>query len=78
MVTEDIAMRIATFRFGVIADLVTRPQYDWGERSKLIFEKTNRSWIIPNSARTHISVATIMKWMADYKKAGNRIEELLV
>lgn len=77
MVTEDSAMKVATFRFGVIADFVTGARFERGEKMRLVKEKAARSWEIPYSDRTHISVSTIMSWIHAYKEAGNRLEGLV-
>ena len=71
MVSEDIATRIATFRFGVIADFVNGTKFERGEKMRLIKEKAARSWNIPFSDRTHISVSTILSWIDSYKQAGS-------
>lgn len=77
MISDDMAMKIATFRFGVIADFVTGARLAYGERARLIQEKANRGWNIPASTRTTVSRATILLWISLYKKAGFRIEGLM-
>ena len=76
MVSEDIAMKVATFRFGVVADFVTGAKFEHGEKMRLVREKSARAWEIPLSDRTHISVSTIMMWISDYKNAGNNLDGL--
>lgn len=77
MVTDDFAMQLATFRFGVIADFVTGTRLSRGEKLRLLDEKAKRSYQIPGSSRTRISKSTMYLWIANYKKAGYRIEGLM-
>ena len=76
MESDDKKLKIATFRFGLISEFVTGVRLDYGEREKLIFQKSERSYDIPFSRRSQISRTTIRKWINDYKKAGHRIEGL--
>lgn len=77
MKSDDKGMQLATFRFGVIADFVTGVKLSYGEKEKLIKEKTERRYEIPFSDRSAISRSTIMGWINDYKKSGYRLEGLL-
>jgi transposase InsO family protein len=74
--SEDKKMAIATFRFGVIADFVTGVRLEYGEKEKLIGEKTGRQYVIPYTGKSQITRGTIKKWISDYRAAGNRIEGL--
>ena len=60
MLPDDLAMAVATFRFGVIADFVTGARLAYGERERLLREKTARSYDVPGSTKTTVSRATIM------------------
>lgn len=73
---EDKKLQIATFRFGIIGDFVTGTRLDYGERERLLKDKSIRSYQIPFSNRTMIARNTIEKWICDYKKAGFRLEGL--
>ncbi len=75
-IDDDEAMRIATFRFGVIADLVTSSRFAYGEREKILKQKETREWQIPGSNRSRISRATLISWITAYKKASNNLEAL--
>lgn len=77
MSSEDSALRVATFRFGVIADFVNGAPFAHGEKMKLIKEKADRRWEIPHSDRTHISVSTVLMWIQNYNEAGSRLEGLM-
>ena len=60
---DDKRQRIATFRFGVIHDLVGHVELDPGEQERLIREKCARKWVIPFSEKTSISRGTVIRWM---------------
>ena len=74
--TEEQKKQVATFRFGVIHDLVNRMDMDRGEQERLIREKCSRKWNIPFSQKTHVGRTTILRWMQRYKSSGARIESL--
>lgn len=74
--TRDERDQIATFRFGVISEFVTGVRLHYGERERLLREKTSRIYEIPGSSRTRLSRSVIMSWIARYKKAGFRLEGL--
>lgn len=76
MVENDKNLAIATFRFGVISEFVTGVKLTYGEKERLIREKTNRNYEIPFSGRKSISRSAIQQWIVDYKRAGYRIEGL--
>ncbi len=73
---EDEKLKIATFRFGVIADFVTGIKLEYGDRERLLLGKIGREYTIPFSTRARITRSTIEKWISDYKKAGFRLEGL--
>jgi putative transposase len=74
--TEDEKMVLATFRFGIIAEFVTGVKLGYGEKRKLLEEKSGRTYQIPLSKRTSISRSSLTQWINDYKKAGYQIEGL--
>lgn len=73
---EDNKKQIATFRFGVIHDLVGNVELEQGEQERLIREKCDRKWVIPFSDRTRITRSTILRWVKLYKDSGGRLEAL--
>jgi putative transposase len=73
---NDLAMKIATFRFGVIADFVTGARLQYGEKERRLAEKTLRTYEIPGSLRTRITRASMLAWISAYRKGGFRIEAL--
>lgn len=73
---DDKKQQIATFRFGVIHDLVGHVELDPGEQARLIRDKCARKWRIPFSEKTHISRSTILRWIKVYKDSGFKLESL--
>lgn len=74
---EEKKKQIATFRFGVIHDLVGGVDLEPGEQERLIREKCDRKWVIPFSDRTRITRSTILRWVKLYKDSGGRLEVLV-
>jgi transposase InsO family protein len=74
--TEDRKKQVATFRFGVIHELVNRTDLSRGEQERLIQDKCSRRWSIPFSSRTRIGRTTILRWIQLYKKSNGKIEAL--
>jgi transposase InsO family protein len=73
---EERKKQIATFRFGVIADLVGHVALAPGEQERLIREKCARKWVIPFSDKTRITRSTILRWVKLYKDSGGKLEAL--
>jgi len=74
--TEEQKKQVASFRFGVICDLVNGVQLACGEQEKLIRDKCARKWQIPFSNKTRISRSTILRWMRLYKNSNGQLESL--
>lgn len=72
----DLAMKIATFRFGVIADFVTGVRLGYGDKERKLAEKSLMTYEIPGSMRTRVTRASMLAWIAAYRKGGFRIEAL--
>lgn len=73
---EEKKQRIATFRYGVISDFVGGGCLDYGDKERLLREKSERIYEIPFSNRRGIGRATILAWIRRYRAAGCRIEGL--
>jgi transposase InsO family protein len=73
---DEKKQQTATFRFGVIHDLVGHIELEPGEQERLIREKCGRKWVIPFSEKTYISRSTILRWVRLYKDSGGRLESL--
>lgn len=63
------AEKIALFRYGLIAPLVleTLPR---GELTRRAQEIAARTYVIPYSSRTHVSVDTLLEWTLSYRRNG--------
>jgi len=73
---DDRKQQIATFRFGVIHDLVGHVELEPGEQERLIREKCARKWVIPFSEKTSISRSTLLRWVKLYRASGGKLESL--
>jgi transposase InsO family protein len=73
---EEKKREVATFRFGVISDLVVAHHLERGERERLLREKAERQWVIPYCRRTRISASTIASWVRRYERSGRKLESL--
>ena len=73
---EEKRQQIATFRFGVIHDLVGHVELEAGEQERLIREKCARKWVIPFSDKTRIARSTILRWVKLYRESGGKLESL--
>lgn len=73
---EDSKKQIATFRFGVIHDLVGHVALGPGEQERPIREKCARKWVIPFSDKTRITRSTILRRVKLYKDPGGKLEAL--
>jgi transposase InsO family protein len=74
--TEEQKQQIATFRFGVICELVNGARLSPGEQAKLIREKCARKWQIPYSEKSRISRGTILRWVHRYRASNGKLESL--
>jgi putative transposase len=72
---EDAKRTIATFRFGVISDLIGR-RLNRGEKEFILKEKSSARWDIPFSTRSTISRSTILSWVRAYEKGGRKLQSL--
>jgi putative transposase len=72
----DKKQQIATFRFGVIHDLVGGVELSPGEQERLIRQKCDRKWAIPFSDKTRITRSTILRWVKLYRDSGGNLEVL--
>jgi transposase InsO family protein len=74
--TEEQKKQVATFRFGVIHELVNTKELSRGEQERLIRDKCARKWNIPFSNRTRIGRTTILRWVRLHKGSNGRLESL--
>ena len=67
--TGDLNTEIALFRYGLIAQLVHTPP-DKGHQERLLREIAARTYRIPGSTRTHVSVTTLRRYLQAYRDHG--------
>jgi hypothetical protein len=72
---NDLAERIALFRFGVISPLVDR-HLSRGERERIITGIVSGTWEIPGSPRSSIGRSTVEKWLYRYLQSAADIDSL--
>jgi putative transposase len=66
---DDPRLRMAVFRYGVIADLVTHV-LDRGELTELVREAARRRYHLPGGTEATFSERTIWSWLVDYRRTG--------
>ena len=66
---ETLREQIALFRYGVIAELISRPLAP-GEKEKLLGAIADRTWDVPGSARTGIGRTTVRDWIELHQTHG--------
>lgn len=76
MKDADRKTKVATFRFGIIADFVNGARMDYGEKQRLLKSKSDNIYEIPFSNHQRVARSTILKWVHDYKREGYRLEGL--
>ena len=67
--SHDLNTEIALFRYGLIAPLVHAPP-DTGQQERLLREIASRTYTIPGSTRTHVSVTTLRRYLKTYREHG--------
>jgi putative transposase len=60
---------IALFRYGLIAQLVHTPP-ETGQQERLLREVAARTYTIPGSTRTHVSLTTLRRYLKTYREKG--------
>jgi transposase InsO family protein len=66
---HDLNTDIALFRYGLIAQLVHTPP-DTGQQERLLREIASRTYTIPGSTRTHVSLTTLRRYLKTYREKG--------
>lgn len=74
--SDEWLKTVATFRFGIISDFVIGVRLEYGDKKRLLQEKTSRQYVIPGSSKTTISRTTILSWIKAYQRSGHKIESL--
>jgi putative transposase len=73
---EKQKIDVAFFRYGVIHEFVGGIDLEYGQKQRLLREKSARKWVIPFSDKTSISESTILRWVRLYKDGGEKLESL--
>jgi putative transposase len=66
---HDLNTDIALFRYGLIAQLVHTPP-DTGQQERLLREIASRTYTIPGSTRTRVSITTLRRYLKTYREKG--------
>ena len=66
---HDLNTETALFRYGLIAQLVHTPP-NTGQQERLLREIASRTYTIPGSTRTHVSVTTLRRYLKTYRAHG--------
>src|SRR5271167_4469578 len=61
--------QMALFRYGLIADVAHRQEDEKG-LYRLLQEKAERNYVIPNSRRTRVAAETIRDWLQAFRRGG--------
>lgn len=69
MPNDETRERVALFRYGLIADLIHRPEGEKGLYG-LLRTKAERTYEIPGSQRTRVAPETIRDWLSAYRRGG--------
>jgi putative transposase len=65
----DLNTEIALFRYGLIAQLVHTPP-DTGQQERLLREIASRTYTLPDSTRTRVSITTLRRYLKTYREKG--------
>ena len=66
---HDLNTEIALFRYGLIAALVHTPP-DTGQQERLLREIASRTYTIPGSSRSRVSITTLRRYLKTYREQG--------
>jgi putative transposase len=66
---HDLNTEIALFRYGLIAQMVHTPA-DTGQQERLLREIASRTYTIPGSTRTRVSITTLRRYLKTYREKG--------
>jgi len=66
---SDLNTDTALFRYGLIAQLVHTPP-DSGQQERLLREIASRTYTVPGSTRTHVSITTLRRYLKTYREKG--------
>ena len=67
---EQQALEIANFRYRLISPIVSRQNLPPGQIQALIGEAAKKTYSVPYSSRTTVSVRSIERYLQDYRTGG--------
>ena len=67
---DEQAIMIALFRYGVIAELIERDDFEHGERSDLVRKLAKKKHYLPGKGTISVTEKTVYNWLKSYKKGG--------
>ena len=76
MEDQEHRQKVALFRFGILGPLISRANLSRGELERMVRDITAKEWEVPGGQRSRIGRSTLLRWLKDYRQAGNRIEAL--
>lgn len=77
MTLIDNKMIIATFRFGIISELINRTNLSYGDKEKILIEKSEQFFKHPTRGfSVQFSKSSIKQWVKLYNDSGRKIESL--
>lgn len=68
--SEKIAQEVANFRYGLIAEVISRSELDPGEQKEILLDVASKHYDIPHSTKTTVSLRTLERYLATYRKEG--------
>lgn len=67
---EKMAQEIANFRYGLIADIISRSDLDPGEQKEILIDVVSKHYDIPYSTKNTVSLRTLERYLSVYRKEG--------
>ncbi len=67
---EVMAQEIANFRYGLIADVISRSDLAPGEQKAILVDVASKNYDIPYSTRTTVSLRTLERYLSIYREKG--------
>ena len=70
MMTEEYKQKIALFRYGIIAPLITRGEVTPAERGQFFRDASEKTYEMPDGRQVKISTDTVYRYYRAYSKEG--------
>ena len=69
-IDKQMRERIANFRYGLVSEILSRKDIERGEEAQILKEVASRAYQIPGSTKTKVSVRTLERYLARYRRGG--------